>query len=224
MKNPHVCILQTSFAKREDTVAFLKEKVPGVRVEFITDSTILADVRKNGGPTQAIVDRMTLYAKAAEISGADLIVNSCSTVGEVADVYAQAVNIPVMKVDLPMAKEAACLGTRIALIATVETTLGPSQRLIEKEGAKLGKTMECTQFLQTAAWDALSAGDPAEHNRILLSNIRKLDEMGFDAIVMAQVSMRALLPELTDVKTPILCSFYSGYGAIADKLNEIAQG
>ncbi|MBP3372031.1 MAG: hypothetical protein J6L88_05830 [Clostridia bacterium] len=224
MKNPHVCILQTSFAKREDTVAFLKEKVPGVRVEFITDSTILADVRKNGGPTQAIVDRMTLYAKAAEISGADLIVNSCSTVGEVADVYAKAVNIPVMKVDLPMAKEAASLGTKIALIATVETTLGPSQRLIEKEGAKLGKTMECTQFLQTAAWDALCAGDPAEHNRILLSNIRKLDEMGFDAIVMAQVSMRALLPELTDVKTPILCSFYSGYGAIADKLNEIAQG
>jgi len=224
MKNPHVCILQTSFAKREDTVAFLKEKVPGVRVEFITDSTILADVRKNGGPTQAIVDRMTLYAKAAEISGADLIVNSCSTVGEVADVYAQEVNIPVMKVDLPMAKEAASLGTKIALIATVETTLGPSQRLIEKEGAKLGKTMECTQFLQTAAWDALSAGDPAEHNRILLANIRKLDEMGFDTIVMAQVSMRALLPELTDVKTPILCSFYSGYGAIADKLNEIAKG
>ena len=224
MKNPHVCILQTSFAKREDTVAFLKEKVPGVRVEFITDSTILADVRKNGGPTQAIIDRMTLYAKAAEISGADLIVNSCSTVGEVADIYAQAVNIPVMKVDLPMAKEAVSLGTKIALIATVETTLGPSQRLIEKEGAKLGKTMECTQFLQTAAWDALSAGDPAEHNRILLANIRKLDEMGFDAIVMAQVSMRALLPELTDVKTPILCSFYSGYGAIADKLNEIAQG
>ena len=43
MAAPHVCILQTSFAKREDTVAFLKEKVPGVRVEFITDSTLLTD-------------------------------------------------------------------------------------------------------------------------------------------------------------------------------------
>ena len=45
MKAPHVCILQTSFAKREDTIAFLKEKVPGVRMEFITDSTLLNDVR-----------------------------------------------------------------------------------------------------------------------------------------------------------------------------------
>ena len=57
MAAPHVCILQTSFAKREDTIAFLKERVPGVRVEFITDSTLLADVRANGGPTQAVIDR-----------------------------------------------------------------------------------------------------------------------------------------------------------------------
>ena len=225
MRNPHVCILQTSFAKREDTIAFLKERVPGIQVEFITDSTLLKDVRKNGGPSQAVIDRMTLYAKAAEISGADMIINSCSTVGEVADLYAKEVTIPVRKIDDPMAKEAAGLGTRIALIATVETTLGPSQRLIEKYGREMGKTMECTQFVQTAAWEALQAGNPQEHNRILMSEIRRLDTMGFDAIVMAQVSMRALLPELTDVKTPILCSFFSGYGAIADELNAwIAEG
>ena len=222
MKKPHVCILQTSFAKRDDTVAFLKEKVPGVRVEFITDSTLLNDVRANGGPTQAVIDRMTLYAKAAEISGADLIVNSCSTVGEVADVYAAAVSIPVMKIDEPMAREAVRLGTKIALIATVETTLGPSQRLIEKIGAAEGKKMECRQFLQNAAWDALQAGKPEEHNRILMQNIRELDAMGFDAIVMCQVSMRALLPDLKDTKTPILCSFFSGYGAVAERLLEIA--
>ena len=222
MVAPHVCILQTSFAKREDTVAFLKEKVPGVRVEFITDSTLLTDVRANGGPSQAVIDRMTLYAKAAEISGADLIVNSCSTVGEVADIYAKEVNVPVMKIDLPMAQEAVRLGTKIALIATLETTLGPSQRLIEKVGAEQGKKMECTQYLQNPAWDALQAGHPEEHNRILMESIRELDKMGYDAIVMAQVSMRALLPDLKDVKTPLLCSFFSGYGAIADKLNEIA--
>ena len=127
-----------------------------------------------------------------------------------------------MKIDLPMAQEAVRLGTKIALIATLETTLGPSQRLIEKVGAEQGKKMECTQYLQNPAWDALQAGHPEEHNRILMESIRELDKMGYDAIVMAQVSMRALLPDLKDVKTPLLCSFFSGYGAIADKLNEIA--
>ena len=49
MKAPHVCILQTSFAKGEDTIAFLKAKVPNVKVEFITDSTLLSDVRAAKG-------------------------------------------------------------------------------------------------------------------------------------------------------------------------------
>ena len=71
--------------------------------------------------------------------------------------------------------------------------------------------------------DDEQAGHPEEHNRILLAKIRELDQMGYDAIVMAQVSMRALLPALTDVKTPLLCSFYSGYSAIADALNKIAE-
>ncbi len=222
MKNPHVTILQTSFAKRDDTIVFLKEKVPGVKVEFITDSTILADVRANGGPTKAVYDRMKLYAKAAEISGADLIVNSCSTVGEVADEYRKEVSIPVMKIEDPMCQEAAKLGTKFAIFGTVETSMGPVARIIERLVAERGEKAECKLFVQNAAWDALVAGHPEEHNRILLENIRKLDEEGYDAIVMSQVSMRALLPDLTDTKTPVLCSFFSGYQAIADKLNEIA--
>ena len=222
MKAPHVTILQTSFAKREDTVAFLKENVPGVRVEFITDSTILADVRANGGPTQAVIDRMRLYAKAAEISGADLIVNSCSTVGEVADIYRNDVTVPVMKIEDPMCREALTYGARFAVIGTVETSMGPVKRILERLGKEQGKEVECDLFVQREAWDALVAGDPARHNRILLENLRKLDEQEYDAIVMSQVSMRALLPDLKDMKTPVLCSFYSGYGAIADRLNEIA--
>ena len=223
MKATHVTILQTSFAKRDDTIAFLKEQVPGVRVEFITDSTILADVRANGGPTKEVVDRMRLYAKAAQITGADLIVNSCSTVGEVAEIYQQDVSIPVMRIEEPMCREALQYGSRFAVIGTVETSMGPVARLLERLGREEGKQVETQLFVQQEAWDALVAGDPARHNEILLQNLRSLDEQGFDAIVMSQVSMRALLPALGETKTPVLCSFYSGYGAVAEKLNEIAN-
>lgn len=222
MKKTHVTILQTSFAKREDTVKFLEEKVPGVQVEFITDSTILKDVRAAGGPTPAVYERMKLYAKAAEISGADLIINSCSTVGEVADEYAREVHIPVMKVEQPMCEEAVKLGTKFAIFGTVETSMAPVSRIIERLCREQGKEAHCELFVQNAAWDALVAGNPEEHNRILLENINKLDKMGFDAIVMSQVSMRALLPALTETRTPVLCSFYSGYAAAAEKLLEIA--
>ena len=45
--------------------------------------------------------RMTLYAKAAAEISERIDCKLCSTVGEVADIYAKEVGIPVMKVDLP---------------------------------------------------------------------------------------------------------------------------
>lgn len=214
----HVCILQTSFAKREDTIDYLKERVPGIRVSFITDDTILADVKEKGEPDKAVFERMTLYAMAAERMGADLILSSCSTVGEVADVYSRVVSIPVVKIDEVMSEEAVKAGRKIALIATVKTTLNPSRRLIEKEAARLGKETEIDEYLESGAWELLSGGDAEGHNKILKNRIRELAGRDYDVIVMAQVSMRALLPELADVKKPVLCSFYSGLDRVVSKL------
>jgi aspartate/glutamate racemase len=218
-----VVVLQTSFAKREDTIAYLEEHLPGVCIDYITDSSLLPEIRKAGKPSQSVIQRMTLYAMAAESMGADLILNSCSTVGEVADIYSQVVSVPVVKIDDAMANQAAKLGNNIALIATLPTTLGPSRRAIDRYGRALGRAIKFTEFLDQTAWEALAAGDSQRHNEILIESIRKLDQQGFDGIVMAQVSMRALLPELTDTKTPVLCSFYSGLDAVVEKVKALCK-
>ncbi|SDI09721.1 aspartate/glutamate racemase family protein [Propionivibrio dicarboxylicus] len=218
-----ITVLQTSFAKREDTIAYLEEHLPGITVDFITDSSLLPEIRKAGKPTQPVIRRMTLYAMAAEAMGADLILNSCSTVGEVADIYAQLVSVPVVKIDDPMAREAAALGDNIALIATLPTTLGPSRRAIQRYGQEQGRDIKFTEYLDQPAWEALAAGDSKRHNAILIESIRRLDAAGFDAIVMAQVSMRALLPDLREVRTPVLCSFYSGLDRVIDTVKQMCK-
>ena len=216
-----IVVLQTSFAKREDTIAYLEKNLPGICIDFITDSSLLPEIRKAGKPTQPVIRRMTLYAMAAEAMGADVILNSCSTVGEVADIFSQVVSVPVIKIDDPMAKEAAGLGDNIALIATLPTTLGPSRRAIERHGKAIGRDIRFVEYLDQPAWEALAAGDSKRHNEILIESIRKLDTDGFDAIVMAQVSMRALLPELKEVKTPVLCSFYTGLDAVIETIKNL---
>ena len=218
-----ITVLQTSFAKREDTIAYLEERLPGITINFITDSSLLPEIRAAGKPTQPVIRRMTLYAMAAEAMGADLILNSCSTVGEVADIYAKVVSVPVVKIDDPMAKQAASLGDNIALIATLPTTLGPSRRAIQRYGQEYGRDMKFTESFEQSAWEALAAGDSKRHNDILIESIHRLDAAGFDAIVMAQVSMRALLPDLKDVKTPVLCSFYSGLDRVVDTIKEMCK-
>ncbi len=218
-----IVVLQTSFAKREDTIAYLEEHLPGVSIDFITDSSLLPEIRKAGRTTQSVIQRMTLYALAAESMGADLILNSCSTVGEVADIYSQVVSVPVVKIDDAMARQAAKIGDNIALIATLPTTLGPSRRAIDRYGKAMGRAIKFTEFLDQPAWEALAAGDSKRHNEILIDSIRKLDEQGFDAIVMAQVSMRALLPDLTGTKTPVLCSFYTGLDAVVETVKKMCE-
>jgi len=220
-KPKQITILQTSFAKREDTVAYLQEKLPGVRVTYITDDTVLSDVRKAGFPDKAVIERTMLYTMAAEKAGADLILFSCSTMGDVAELCQKFSAVPVVRIDEPMAREAVSLGEKIALISTLDTTQAPSRRLIERLGAEAGKEMKIDKCVMIEAWEALSAGDNKRHNEILLVEIRKLDAMGYDAIVMAQVSMRALLPDLTDVKTPLLCSFYSGLDMVVERIKEL---
>lgn len=217
-KVKQITILQTSFAKREDTVAYLQKKLPGIRVTYITDDTVLADVRDAGTPTKAVIERTILYTMAAEKAGADLILFSCSTMGDVAEICQKFSSVPVVRIDEPMAREAVSLGSKIALISTLMTTQAPSRRLIERLGREAGKEMQINSVVQQEAWEALTEGDTKRHNEILLEEIRKLDTMGYDAIVMAQVSMRALLPDLSDVKTPLLCSFYSGLDMAVERI------
>jgi aspartate/glutamate racemase len=155
--------------------------------------------------------------------GADVILNSCSTAGEVADIYSQIVSVPVVKIDEPMLREAARLGANIALIATLSTTLGPSSRAIRRYGQENGRDIKCTEYVDQRAWEALVAGDDKRHNEILLESIRKLDASGFDVIVMAQVSMRALLPDLKDVRTPVLHSFHSGLDLLVETVKKLCK-
>jgi hypothetical protein len=65
----HICVLQTSFAKRTDTIDYLEKHLPGITVDFITDSSLLPEIRKAGKPTQSVIRRMTLCAMAAEAMG-----------------------------------------------------------------------------------------------------------------------------------------------------------
>jgi len=220
-KTKQITILQTSFAKRDDTVAYLQEKLPGVRVTYITDDTVLTDVREAGAPTPAVIERTILYTMAAAKAGADLILFSCSTMGDVAEICQKFSSVPVVRIDEPMAREAVGLGNRVALISTLMTTQAPSRRLIERLGKEAGRDMAIESCVRQEAWEALASGDNKKHNEILMASIRELDAKGFDAIVMAQVSMRALLPDLKDVKTPLLCSFYSGLDMVAEKVRRL---
>ncbi|HHX27871.1 MAG: aspartate/glutamate racemase family protein [Bacillota bacterium] len=170
---------------------------PDVVVRNVVDDSLLIDTRKAGFMTEDVANRIVSYVKLAESHGSDCVLFACSSVGPAADMAREEVRIPVLKIDEPMAEAAVTRGPRIAILATVSTTLKPTRDLIEKAAKEQGAEVEIQTFLSDKAFDVLSAGNVAEHNRLLIGDIVKCASE-FDVVVLAQASMTNILPELTE--------------------------
>ena len=221
MKNslprPVVCIVHTSFVSVTQLTDLFAELAPQAQVRHIVDDTLLPEVLTNRGVTSRVRSRMCEYYKAAELAGADLIFNQCSSVGEVADLAANIVTVPVIKVDTRMAELACKTGPRIGVVATLETTLGPTCRLIESTAARLGAKIEVTRCLVEGAFQHLIDGNRAKHNQMVLDAIRDLSRRT-DVIVCAQGSMMAIVPDLGPTPVPVLTSPRLGVQSAAEWL------
>jgi aspartate/glutamate racemase len=214
---PVVCIIHTSFVSVTQLTELFAELAPEAQVRNIVDDTLLPEVLANRGVTPRVRSRMCEYYKAAELAGAHLIFNQCSSVGEVADLASTIVNVPVIKVDARMAEVACHTGPRIGVVATLETTLGPTCRLIESTAARLGAKIELSRCLVDGAFDQLIQGDRTRHNQMVLDAIRDLSQR-VDVIVCAQGSMMAIVPELGPTAVPVLTSPRLGVQSAAEWL------
>ena len=183
----------------------LAESLPGVKFATVVDDSLLADVRAAGRLTAAVTRRLVGYGMLAQSAGADAIFNTCSSIGEAADVMRQVLDIPVVKIDEAMAQEAVEAGERVAVVATLPTTLAPTARLVERMACEEGREVSIRRHLVEGAFDVLVNGDPARHNQMIMAEIERAAEAA-DVIVLAQGSMARLVPSLPELPVPVLSS------------------
>ena len=201
-----IAIVQTSAVSSAELKALCDEIMPDVTVYQIIDDSLIKEVNANGGPTYGVKRRMYNYYQQAESLGVDAILNQCSSVGEVADAIKPFVSVPVVKVDEDMAEKAVSLGKKIAVVATVPTTVGPSVRLVEQKAKEAGKEIEIeTHLVKDAMMILIEKGDVETHNKMVLGEVEAAAE-SCDVVVLAQGSMTVLLPLLGHIKKPVLTS------------------
>jgi len=204
----------------KDLKNLFTELAPEVCVRNIVDDSLLAEVLENGGVTTAVKKRFCAYALQAEIAGADLIFSQCSSVGEAADIAAELVHVPLVKIDEKMAEVACKTGEKIGVIATLQTTLGPTVRLVKRTAGKMKKEIQITEKLCEGAFDLLRSGDIKTHNKMVIKGIKELTEK-VDVIVCAQGSMVPLLKELGETPIPVLTNPRLGVERAVEVLKNI---
>jgi len=205
-----VGVIHTFLYSVEDLKALFAEIVPEVEMINIIDDSLLKEVLANGGPTAAVIRRICNYAQELERLGCDIILNQCSSVGEVSEIAQKLISIPYVKVDEPMAVEAVNLGKRVGVVATAHTTLGPSARLVESVAKRLGKETVVNRCYADGAYDALLIEkNKAKHDKILMDTIDKACAEN-DVVCLAQGSMLSLVDKCKTKPVPVIHSFRSG--------------
>lgn len=215
---PRLGIVHTSFALVEPLGALAREMLPGATVVNIVDDTLLSYAREHG-VDDSLTRRMGLFFQGAVEAGADVILNACSTVGETVDAHRERITVPILKIDEAMAEQAVAAGRKIAVLATVASTLGPTCRLLEAKAQSAGTNVELSPRLCDGAFDLLLAGNTEAHDRMVADAVHTA-ALENDVIVFAQASMARLVAPLEkEIRVPLLSSPALALARVAEMLD-----
>lgn len=195
------------------TVGFLVERFrtlmrdahPEVDSFHILNEGLLQDLLRHGA-SPAITRRIVAQALLAAEAGADLVVFTCSSTSPAVDLARRMTEVPILKIDDPMAARAVAIGGRIGLVCTARSTVPASEGLIRAHAAEAGRAVEIETILLDDAYAALMAGDRDRHDAMVTAEARALAGR-VDVLVLAQASLAHLRDGLaSDGGTPVLAS------------------
>lgn len=179
------------------------------------DDKIVADL---GDPERAesVDERLEDLVRAAQAAGADAVMLTCSSISAYAAPLAERVGVPVLRIDEAMADQAVAAGERIAVIATLPTTLAPTAALIRERAELASRAPQLLTEVVEGAFAAVAGGDRATHDRLVAAAIERLAGQA-DVVVLAQASM-ASAAAAVDVAVPVLTSLEPGITRLRDAL------
>ena len=155
---------------------------PEATLMSLLDTSLAADLARDGRLTTAMGERFLTLARYAHGTGTQGILFTCSAFGPCIEACAAALPIPVLKPNEAAIEEATAAHRHIGLLSTFQPTL-------DSMPPEFPAGVTLTPRLAAGALAALDAGDVAMHDRLVIEAARG---MAGDAILLAQFSMAHL--------------------------------
>lgn len=179
---------------------------PDIKLVNILDEGLVTEIERRGSLTPRLVRRLTTLVALAEDAGAELVLLSCTAYSPVADDVQKQSDIPVLKIDELMVRDALNRARKIGVVGTVPAGVEMQRVLIGQIAAEMGREVELETALKPEAFQALSAGRREEHDAIVLAEVERLARTN-ELVLLAQASMGHLTSQIPDsVRVPVLSS------------------
>lgn len=198
MAKHKIAAIYTGAALVKPLSDLMKEVIPDYEVMNILDDSMIAEIIAAGGMTKEVKRRLYGYYDIACTSGAELILNTCSSIGDAVYGAREFLPVPIVRIDEAMTRKAIETADSIAVLATLSTTLDPTIRLIEMCAEEVGKKVETVSALAEGAFPAITSGDAETHDRLVADTAKSVAET-CDVILLAQGSMARMEKPLRDL-------------------------
>src|SRR5215207_10354231 len=153
---------------------FYGEAAPELEITNLLDDGLLRLLAAQDAATaeRRLAD---MIETARATYGAELAMITCSSVPkEMAERLDAKFDVPVLKIDYPMARQAVRTGRKIGVAATFPPTLEPTARLLHEAAGEAGTSIEIVEEVSAGAYTALLSNDTATHDRLLLEAVARL--------------------------------------------------
>lgn len=181
------------------------EEIGPVDFVHILDEELLSWMKEENKVTPRQEKRILAHIKKFEREQVNLIISSCSSLGDLLQKVKDETHLPILKIDQPMMEEACKIGTDITLIGTAPTTMLPSFHHLEQIAYDMGKVIHITPILVERAGEALFSNQHERFVTLLLEALKLVPKQ--DVVILAQASMENARQSLGyELNLPVLSS------------------
>ena len=200
-------ILHTTLATTTTIPAMIRELYPDeFDIVNVLDDSLLNDIKCSGRMSASVIERFIQYACIAKNNGSDALLLACSSLGKAADIARELLDIPLYKIDEPMADQAVNSGNNILVLGTVKSTLEPTSDLIRSKRKSQEQSITCILIPDVFE---LYEIDREQHDQRIAEVIQKHLNT-YDVIVLAQASMANAIQYITQGREKIVTSLPLG--------------
>lgn len=189
--------IYTSPSQYQTIKALFGELLPDCRLYHIIEDGMIGDVTRAGHPTDSVLKRLELYCRAAELTGAQVILLICTSVGGSVGKIKPGLAVPIIRIDEAMMRLAVGIGARVGMLATLQSTLAPSTAHLSDIARQQDRQVQVFERVALGAHEALLSGDDEAHDRLVLEAAKELADK-VDVLVLAQASMSRMERQIQD--------------------------
>jgi aspartate/glutamate racemase len=207
-KKPRIVLLHGTPVAVEPIQRSFANRWPGAELVNLLDDSLSVDRAKDPDLTDRMFERFIELGGYARRIGAGAILVTCSAFGPAIERMARDVEVPVLKPNEAMFREALGMGQKvggrkIGMLATFAPSVVTMTEEFDQFVRETGAQATLRTIVVDGAMDALRKGDAQTHNELVAARAGELADC--DAIMLAHFSTsRALEKVATATSVPVL--------------------